>query len=142
MLGLKREGTFLFAKIDPNVKRTTRFIAACVLVLSALMQAVYLIVGAWKSTVLWGNLLGAFVAVLNFFLMGLTIQRSLGYEPEDAKKYIRVSQSLRMLMVLAFCAIGAAAPIFDLFAVVVPLVFPRIGTMLWPKLDKESQTET
>lgn len=136
MLGLDREGTPLFAKIDPNVKRTTCFIAVCVLALSALMQAVYLIVRAWNPTVLWGNLLGAFVAVLNFFLMGLTIQRSLTYEPEDAKKLVRVSQSGRMLMVLAFCAIGAAVPIFDLLAVLVPLIFPRIGTMLWPLVDK------
>lgn len=131
----------MFAKIDPTVGRMTGYIAACVLVLSALMEAVYLVIGAWDRTVLWGNLLGAAAAVLNFFLMGLTIQRSLGLSQEDAKKFIQVSQSLRMLMILVFCAIGAAVPVFDLLAVLLPQFFPRIGTMLWPKISKEQESE-
>ncbi|MCH5285866.1 MAG: ATP synthase subunit I [Christensenellaceae bacterium] len=131
----------MLERIDPTVKRMTCYIAACALVLSALMEAVYLVIGAWNMTVLWGNLLGAAVAVLNFFLMGLTIQRSLGLSEEDAKKFIRVSQSLRMLMILVVCAIGAAIPaVFDLLAVVLPQFFPRIGTMLWPKFEKNKQT--
>ena len=131
----------MLSKIDPTVKRMTVYIAACVLVLSALMQAVYLVIGSWNATVLWGNLLGAFTAVLNFFLMGLTIQKSLTFSEEDAKKFIRVSQSLRMLMILVFCAIGAALPVFDLLAVVLPQFFPRIGTMLWPKFEKRAGTD-
>ena len=131
----------MLSKIDPTVRRMTVYIAACVLVLSAMMQAVYLVIRAWNATVLWGNLLGAFAAVLNFFLMGLTVQRSLSLSPEDAKKFIRGSQSLRLLMQFAFCAIGAAAPVFDLLAVVIPLLFPRIGMMLWPKFDRSAQSE-
>ena len=80
-------GRRLLSKIDPTVKRMTCYIAACVLVLSLLMEAVYLILGAWEMPVLWGNLLGAFAAVLNFFLMGLTIQRSLRFSEEDAIWY-------------------------------------------------------
>ena len=131
----------MLSKIDPTVRRMTGYIAACVLVLSALMEAVYLVIGAWDLTVLWGNLLGAATAVLNFFLMGLTIQHSLSLSQEDAKKFIQVSQSLRMLMILVLCAIGAALPAFDLLAVVVPQFFPRVGTMLWPKLNKGEQSE-
>lgn len=130
----------MLSKIDPTVKRMTVYIAACVLVLSLMMQAVYLVIGAWNVTVLLGNLLGAFAAVLNFFLMGLTIQRSLTFAEEDAKKFIRVSQSLRMLMILVFCAIGAALPCFDLLAVILPQFFPRIGTMLWPRFEKNAKT--
>lgn len=129
----------MLAKIDPTVKRMTVYIAACVLVLSLLMQAIHLVIGAWNATVLWGNLLGAFAAVLNFFLMGLTIQKSLTFAEEDAKKFIRVSQSLRMLMILVFCAIGAALSCFDLLAVVLPQFFPRIGTMLWPRFEKNAK---
>lgn len=131
----------MLAKIDPTVKRMTAYIALCVLILSLLMQAVYLVIGAWNATVLWGNLLGGGAAILNFFLMGLTIQKSLSFSEEDAKKFIRVSQSLRMLMLLVFCAIGAAAPIFDLLAVVLPQFYPRIGTMLWPRIEARTKTD-
>ena len=131
----------MLAKIDPTVKRMTIYIAVCTLVLSVLMEAVYLVIGAWDFEVLWGNLLGAFVAVLNFFLMGLSIQRSLTLAPEDAKKFMRLSQSLRMLMIIVFCVVCAVLPMTDLVAMLVSQFFPRIGTMLWPKFEKRLETK-
>ena len=117
-------------RIDPTVKKETGYIAVCVAVLMLLMEAVFLILGYWDITVLWGGLLGALIAVLNFFLMGLTVQKAVGQEERDAKNLMRGSQSLRMLMQLALCAIGAALPCFNLVAVLVPLLFPRLGVML------------
>lgn len=132
----------MLAKIDPTVKRMTGYVAGCTLVLSVLMEAVFLVMGAWEMPVLWGNLLGAAVAVTNFFLMGLTIQRSLKLSEDDAKKFIRASQSLRMLMIFLVCAVGAALPAaFNLLALVVPQFFPRIGVVFWPKFEKKAQTD-
>lgn len=117
-------------RIDPTVKRETLFIAACVAVLTALMESVFLVLGEWDITVLWGGLLGAFAAIVNFFLMGLTVQKAVGREPQDASKLMRVSQSMRMLMLVCFCALGAAAPAFHLLATLIPLLFPRFGVTL------------
>ena len=44
-------------KIDRTVLTETGYIALSVLILSALMQAVFLAVGAWDGAVLLGNLL-------------------------------------------------------------------------------------
>ena len=127
-------------RIYPTVKKETDYIAVCVAVLTVLMEAVFLILGYWDITVLWGGLLGAFIAVLNFLLMGLTVQKAVGQEERDAKNLMRGSQSLRMLMQLALCAIGAALPCFNLVAVLVPLLFPRLGVMLRSlTLKKEAQ---
>lgn len=131
----------MLAKIDPTVKRMTIYIAVCTLVLSVLMEAVYLVIGAWHFGVLWGNLMGVFVAVLNFFLMGLSIQRSLTLAPEDASKFMRLSQSLRLLMILVFGAVCAVLPMADLLAMLLPQFFPRIGTMLWPRFEKRFGTK-
>ena len=117
-------------RIDPTVKRETLFIAACVAVLTALMESVFLVLREWDITVLWGGLLGAFAAIVNFFLMGLTVQKAVGREPQDASKLMRVSQSMRMLMLVCFCALGAAAPAFHLLATLIPLLFPRFGVTL------------
>ena len=117
----------LFKKVDPTVKKETRFIAIAVLILSALMQAVFLIIGKWDYTVLLGNLYGAAVAVGNFFLMGLTVQHCLTLEPDDAKKKMKLSQQGRLLMLLVLCMIGAALPCFNTVALLVPQFFPRIG---------------
>lgn len=127
----------MFNNVDPAIKRETCYIACFVLVLSALMQAAYLILGAWHIGVLWGNLLGASAAILNFFLMGLGIQKALGLSEQDAKDRMKASHSLRMLMLVIICVIGAAVPVFDLIAVVIPLVFPRIAVSVRPLLDKK-----
>lgn len=117
-------------KIDPTVRQETLFIAACVAVLTVLMEAVFLLTGFWDMTVLWGGLLGAFAAILNFFLMGLTVQKAVLKEEKDAKNLMRASQSLRLIMLLGFCAVGAAVPVFNLMATLIPLLFPRMGVFL------------
>lgn len=120
----------MFKNIDPTVIKETRFIAAVVLILSALMQAVFLVLGKWDYTVLLGNLLGAALAVGNFFLMGLTVQKCLTLEPDEAKKRMKLSQQGRLLGLLVFCMIGAALPCFHTVAVLVPQFFPRIGVTI------------
>lgn len=117
-------------KVDPTVRKETRFIAVVVLLLSAVMQAVFLVIGQWDYTVLLGNLWGAALAVGNFFLMGLTVQQCLTMSPEDAQKRMKFSQQMRMLMLLVVCVIGAALPCFHTVAVLVPQFFPRIGVTI------------
>lgn len=117
----------MFKKVDPTVMKETRYIAAAVLILSALMQAVFLIIGRWNSTVLLGNLYGAAIAVGNFFLMGLTVQHCLTLNPDDAKKKMKLSQQGRLMLMLVLCMIGAALSCFDTIALLIPQFFPRIG---------------
>ena len=58
-------------KIDPTVKKETLFVGGVTLILSMLMQSVFLIIGRWDLSVLFGNLLGGVIGVLNFFFLGL-----------------------------------------------------------------------
>ena len=120
----------MFKNVDPTVIKETRFVAAVVLILSALMQAVFLILGKWDYTVALGNLLGAALAVGNFFLMGLTVQTVVGLSENDMKKKVQRSQQLRLVMMLAVCVIGAALPCFHTITVLIPQLFPRIGVSI------------
>ena len=124
-------------KIDATVKRETVFIASWVLIFSAVMEAVFLIIGAWNYSVLFGNLLGAFAAVLNFFLMGLTVQNALEKDENAAKDLVKTSQTLRMMMLIVFAAAACIFDCFDLIAALVPLLFPRIAVAIRPLFDKE-----
>lgn len=117
-------------KIDVTVKKETAFVALVTLVLSVLMQAVFLVAGKWNETVLYGNLLGGVTAVGNFFLMGLTVQSALGLDVKDAKARIKLSQTGRNLLMFAVAAVGYAVSAFNLLAVVIPYVFPRIAVAL------------
>ena len=120
----------MFKKVDPTVKAETRFIALVVLILLALMEAVFLIIGKWDYTVLLGGLYGAAIAVGNFFLMGLTVQKCLTLEPDEAKKRMKLSQQGRLMLMRVLSMIGAALPCFNTVALLVPQFFPRIGVTI------------
>ena len=123
-------------KIDPTIKKETLYIAAFVIIFSVLMQSVFLIIGKWDVEVLFGNILGAVAAVGNFFLMGLTVQASLEKEEKEAKNIIKLSQSARLLLLFGVALAGYLIPVFNIIAVVIPFLFPRIAVMLRPLADK------
>ena len=124
-------------KIDSVVKKETLYIASVSAILSLLLQSVFLIIGKWDYTVLLGNIYGLFVTVGNFFLMGLNIQSSLEKDPEDAKKQIKASQSLRLLMLFVLAIIGYIIPIFNILSVIIPYLFPRFAITLRPLFKKD-----
>ena len=120
------------AKIDPTVRKETLYIGVAVLILSALMEAAFLIIGKWDYTVLLGNLLSGCAAVLNFFLMGISVQNVVGREEKEIVSRVRLSQVLRYLMLFAVAILGLLLPCFNLFSVLIPLFFPRIAASFRP----------
>ncbi len=130
-------------KIEKSVKQETLFILYVTVILSMLLQAVFLIVYRkdWNYTMLLGNVLGAFTGVLNFFLLGLTVQSAIEKEQKnknDGQKFMRLSKTLRFIMIIAVAAIGCSLPVFDPIATVVPLIFPRIAIGIRPFIKKKS----
>ena len=129
-------------KIDRTVIKETVYIAAWMLVFSMLTQAVFLVLSRWSYTVLLGNLLGGGAAVLNFFLMGLSVQKALEKEEEkDAKQVLRLSRTLRMLFLFVVAVIGVTVPCFHYVAALIPLLFPRIAIAFRPLFDKKMNRE-
>ena len=122
--------------VDPTVWKETKYIAAWMLVLSALLQAVFLIIGKWDLTVLLGNLMGATVSVLNFFLMGLSIQKALQKEEKEAKNTLKISQTYRTILLLIVAILGGVLDCFNLWAVLIPMLFPRTAIVFRPMFDK------
>lgn len=124
-------------KIDPTVIKETKYIVAATVILSTLMQAIFLIIGKWDYTVLLGNLLGAVAAVANFFIMGLTVQKALNKDEKEAKSVLKLSQSLRMLMLFVVAMVGYLVPVFNTLTVVLPYIFPRLAITLRPFFNKK-----
>jgi len=128
-------------KIDPAVLRETRYIALFVLALSAVMQCVFLVIGKWDKTVLLGNLLIGSAVILNFFLMGLFVQKAVTLEPKEAKKTVQLSMMLRNVMMFAFLAVAVLLPkVFNLWASVIPVAFPRIAIFCAPLFGKRKDS--
>ena len=134
-------------KVDKTILRETVYIAAWVIILSLLMQAVFLIIDIvtppekiiWDFTVILGNLLSAICGVLNFFFLGLTVQKAMESDDDKYKKNLmRLSKSLRMLFVFCVILLGAVFKdtVFNLWATLIPLFFPRIAIALRPFFNK------
>ena len=118
-------------KISAAVKMETGHIALGVAALTAVMLAIFWIFGAMDASVLWGALLGSGYAVLNFFLLGITVQKAAGMEKEGkAKSLIQFSYSLRMLALFGVAVLGFVLSCFHWAAVIIPMIFPRVTILM------------
>ncbi|MBQ4154800.1 MAG: hypothetical protein IJE01_06365 [Clostridia bacterium] len=125
-------------KLDPTVKKETQYISLWVVIFSLITQSVFLIAGIWDYTVLLGNILSGIAAIGNFLLMGITVQKAVLKEEKEAKSLIKASQKLRTLALLVVAVIGLLLPmVFNIWAVLIPLLFPRIAIALRPLFLKE-----
>ena len=129
-------------KIDRVVLRETAYIAVWVLIFSTLLQSVFLMCGLWQPNVLFGNLYSAVIVILNFFLMGLSIQKAVAMSGENTenseknvKNYVKAIGTYRLLGLFVLVVLGALISqkgIFNIWAVIVPLFFPRVAIVFRP----------
>ena len=126
-------------RVDKVVLQETLFVGAWTLILSLVMQAIFLII-SWDYTVLFGNLLGALAGIFNFFLLGLTIQRATkSGDVKYAKTLMKLSQAGRMILLLVVGVLGAVLSCFNIWAVLISLFFPRIAFLVRPLFYTKEQ---
>lgn len=127
-------------KLNDTVKKETLYISYWVLILSAVMEAVFLIIGKWGIDVLLGNILGAAAGIFNFLLLGITVQKAVNKDEKDVKTFMRGSQSLRTLLLFVIAAISAVLDntfgITNIWATLIALIFPRIAIAISPLVRK------
>ena len=127
--------------MDPAVKKETGYITVWVLLLSLLMEAVFLLIRQWDLSVLFGDLGGAVLAVGNFFLLAYTVSRAVDKgKPEEAATRVKATATLRLLGVGALCALLIGVFKTNVFATLIPLLFPRVGIAFRPMLDRKRGT--
>lgn len=124
-------------KIDPNILKETIYIGTIAFLFNVVMQSVFLIIGKWDITILLGGILGFIASVGNFFLMGLSVQSAVNKDEKDAKTTMKLSQSLRLLLLFVIAVIGYVVPVFNIIAVIIPYIFPRLAIALTPLLRKK-----
>ena len=132
--------------MDPAVKKETGYIAAWVILLSLIMEAVFLLLRKWDLSVLFGNLGGAVISIGNFFLMALIATRAMnrGVEtgkPEEAAARVKATTMVRLLGCVLLCVLLIAVFKTNVYATLIPMLFPRIGIVFWPKFNKNRGME-
>ena len=125
----------IFKNAAPAVRKETRRIAVITLIGLVLMIIGFAVGHAvlpekipFDYRVFAGGIGGSAVAVLNFFRMGLAVQKASAAPDEDtARLTIRASYSQRMMMMIIWMVLAAALPCFQVAAGLLPLLFPSLG---------------
>ena len=125
-------------KLSPAIKKETVRVAAmtaigevCMIIVFAILHQFLPEKVPFDYRVILGGLAGGFVAVLNFFLMGLTVQKVANTEDEDlARSRMKASYSRRMMLQMGWVIVAIVVPIFQPVAGILPLLFPSTGIKL------------
>jgi len=114
-------------KVQETVKKETMHIAVGTLLLTAVMLLVFFVLGRLDQPVVLGAVLGSGFAILNFFVLGLSVQKSVATgNATRGKLMMTLSYSLRMLVMMGVVVLGLALPYFSWVTVVLPQLFPRL----------------
>ena len=111
------------------VFKETGIVAAGVLICTAVMIGVFALLGKYDTSVLLGGAAGALLAVGNFFFMavGITLaaDKAEKQEVNAGKLLARNSYLIRLLVLAVLLFACAKSGVFNLFALVLPLIFVR-----------------
>ena len=125
----------LLKNVQPAVKKETKRVVMITGAGLILMWILFAIIHytmpdkvQFDYTVLLGGIGGGMIAVLNFFLMGLAVQKAASATDEGtARMKLKASYSQRFMMMILWVIVAIVAPCFQFVAGIAPLLFPGTG---------------
>ena len=125
----------LLENVQPAVKKETKRVVMITGAGVILMWILFAILHftmpdkvPFDYTVILGGIGGGVVAVLNFFLMGLAVQKAASATDEGtARMKLKASYSQRFMMMILWVIVSIVAPCFQFVAGIAPLLFPGTG---------------
>ncbi len=80
---------------------------------------------------LFGNLLGGGIGILNFFLLGLSVQKAVTEDEKRAKEIMRTSHAVRYALIILLVVLAIAIPAaFNIFSTLISLLFSTVAVFL------------
>ena len=125
----------LLENVQPAVKKETKRVVMITGAGLILMWILFAILHytmpdkvPFDYTVILGGIGGGMIAVLNFFLMGLAVQKAASATDEGtARMKLKASCSQRFMMMILWVIAAIVAPCFQFVAGIAPLLFPGTG---------------
>ena len=135
-------------KLQKAVVDETSRIAIGSAIGTLIMLAVFAAIGRFDSTVVLGALLGYVTAVLNFFLLSVTVQQAAGDIQGDeeervsrGKRLMRTSYSMRRLLQGVVIVVALLVPCFNWVATVIALVLPQLSIVARQLFSRHKSSE-
>ena len=119
-------------KLQPASKKEIKRIAIGTGVCDLILLAVLFVLSlegllTFNYTVFLGILIGSCVAILNFTIMCLTIQKATGIDDQkQMKAFIQGSYNGRLMLQAGWVVVAILVPHFQVVASAAPLLFPNL----------------
>lgn len=119
-------------KLQPASKKEIKRIAMGTGVCDLILLAVLFVLSlegllTFNYTVFLGILIGSCVAILNFTIMCLTIQKATGIDDQkQMKAFIQGSYNGRLMLQASWVVVAILVPHFQVVASAAPLLFPNL----------------
>ncbi len=111
------------------VFKETAIIAVGEIICTAVMLGVFALIGKFDRSVVLGGIFGCMLAILNFFFMAvgasIAADRAEKQDVKGGKGIVKMSMSLRYVLLFVILFALGKSGICNLFALVIPLVFVR-----------------
>ena len=107
------------------VLQQTGIVSVGVAIGVAAMIGIFALLGKFALPVLLGGVIGGFLAVLNFFVMALSVNIAAGQDVKGGQATVRFSYLLRTVVLFVVLFAFAKSGICNVIALVLPLIFVR-----------------
>lgn len=112
------------------VLRETGIIAIGECIGTAFMYAIFALLGYFDRTVLLGGLVGAVLAILNFFVMAMNMtlaaDKAVNQDVKGGKSLMQTSYAMRLVFMFVVLFACVKSGLCNVFACVIPLLFTRL----------------
>ena len=127
------------------VLRETGMLAVGEAICTALMVGIFALAGYYNTSVLIGGIVGAVMAVGNFFLMAVAADaaadKAVNGDVKGGKELVKASFRMRLLVMAGLLFLFAKSGICNLIAMIVPLVLTRIIITVIEFFRKSGETK-
>lgn len=121
--------------MSPEMKKQLKELGAMILALGILQLGVFAILSRFVSVFflrcLAGTVAGCAVSVLSMVLLGIGIERAVDKGEKKAQASMGGGYMLRLAVVAVYVfAVIKLPAIFNIWAALIPLLFPRLAVMI------------
>lgn len=110
---------------------------------TAAMFGIFALLNAFDQKVLWGGLIGAFLALANFFAMAVSAIRAANkaehQEVKAGQLMVQGSYLLRMVALFLILFLLVKTQYFNVISLVVPQIFVRPALSIWEIFRKQGE---
>ena len=118
-------------------------VAVGLIIGTAAMFGIFALLNAFDQKVLWGGLIGAFLALANFFAMAVSAIRAANKAAQQEVKagqlMVQGSYLLRMAALFLILFLLVKTQYFNVISLVVPLIFVRPALSIWEIFRKQGE---